>query len=112
MRRTSVVRGLRRNVLWGALLSALVLSLPVPVGAKTVGAKHSHAAVPASLRAAASARPQHMFNVIVQATGDATSTDAARAVRDSARSRVVKQSFSALGSVSASLTGAGLLRLA
>jgi serine protease AprX len=53
-----------------------------------------------------------MFDVIVQASGQATSADAAGAVRASARSRVVKRRFGALRSVSASLTGAGLLRLA
>lgn len=111
MRRTSAVHGLRRNVIWGALVAAVMLCLPLSAGALTTPT-HPHAAVPATLRAAASAHPQRMFNVIVQATGDDTSADAARAVKDSARSRVVKHSFSALRSVSASLTGAGLLRLA
>jgi serine protease AprX len=52
-----------------------------------------------------------MFDVIVQSSASSTSDDAARAVKASARSRVVKRRYSALGSVSASLTGAGLLRL-
>ena len=53
-----------------------------------------------------------MFDVIVQSTDGATSADGARAVRGAAVSRVVKRQYSALGSVSASVTGAGLLRLA
>jgi len=53
-----------------------------------------------------------MFDVIVQSTDGATSADAVRAVRGAAVSRVVKCQYRALGSVSASVTGAGLLRLA
>ena len=82
-----------------------MLCLPVPAGAKS-----SHAAVPASLRAAAAAHPGQVFDVIVQARGAATSTDVAGAVRGSGRGHV-KDTFAAFDSVSASLTGAGLLRL-
>src|SRR5262249_24587770 len=77
-------------------------------------ATHSHfsARVPVGLRASAHAHPQRMFDVIVQSSRSATSADAAQAVKSSARSRVVKRQYSSLRSVSASLTGAGLLRLA
>ncbi|MFL6004792.1 MAG: S8 family serine peptidase [Gaiellaceae bacterium] len=104
--------GLRRNVLWGTCVTAVVLSLPVTAGASAVSAGHAAAMVPAGMRAAAKAHPQQMFDVIVQSAGAATSADAARAVRESARSRVVKRRFGTLRAVAASITGGGLLRLA
>jgi serine protease AprX len=107
----AVVRALRGYALPGTCVTAAALSLPVTAGARTAPSHHLPARVPAGLRAAAHAHPQRIFDVIVQSTAAATSADAARAVRDSARSRVVKHSYSVLGSVSASLTGAGLMRL-
>jgi hypothetical protein len=59
---------------------------------------------------AALAHPQQIFDVI-QSAGGADSADVARTVRGTVRSRVVKRQFRALRSVSASVTGAGLLRL-
>ncbi len=104
-------RGPRKT---GAILAVLVLvlCLPLSAGARSFRASHSSATVPASLVSAAKAHPQQMFDVIVQSTDGATSADAARAVRGAAVSRVVKRQYRALGSVSASVTGAGLLRLA
>jgi len=98
----------------GAILAAttVVLCLPLAAGAQSFAAHHSSAKVPVSLVAAAKAHPQQMFDVIVQSTDGATSADAAGAVRQSATSRVVKRQYHALHSVSASLTGAGLVRLA
>jgi serine protease AprX len=115
--------GVRSSALWGtggrgprrvgAILAAavVVLCLPLAAGAHSFAAHHSSATVPASLVAAAKAHPQQMFDVIVQSTDGATSADAASAVRGSATSRVVKRQYHALHSVSASLTGAGLVRL-
>src|ERR1044071_3998281 len=116
--------GVRASALWGtggkgprrtgAILAAaaVVLCLPLSAGARPFAKHHSSATVPASLVADAKAHPQQMFDVIVQSTNGATSADAARAVRGSAVSRVVKRQYHALHSVSASLTGAGLVRLA
>src|SRR6266540_2604838 len=121
---TQAGRGTRASALWGtggrgprktgAILAVLVLvlCLPLSAGARSFRAPHSSATVPASVVSAAKAHPQQMFDVIVQSTDGATSADAARAVRGAAVSRVVKRQYRALGSVSASVTGAGLLRLA
>jgi serine protease AprX len=123
-RKTQAVSGARASALWGtggrgprrigAILAAttVVLCLPLAAGAHSFAARHSSATVPASLVAAAKTHPQQMFDVIVQSTDGATSADAAGAVRQSARSRVIKRQYHALHSVSASLTGAGLVRLA
>jgi serine protease AprX len=93
-------------------VAALVLCLPISAGARSFHNHGASATVPASLLVAAKAHPQQMFDVIVQSSYDTTSGDAARSVRRAAKSRVVKRQFRALRSVSASLTGAGLLRLA
>jgi serine protease AprX len=93
-------------------VAALVLCLPISAGARSLQSHGASATVPASLLVAAKAHPQQMFDVIVQSSRDASSVDAARSVRHAAKSRVVKRQFHALRSVSASLTGAGLLRLA
>lgn len=122
-RKTQAVDGARGSALWGtggrgprtagAILAAaaVVLCLPLSAGARPF-AHNSSAIVPASLVADAVAHPQRMFDVIVQSTGGATSSDAADAVRAAALSRVVKRQYDALGTVSAALTGAGLVRLA
>jgi hypothetical protein len=111
----------RSSALWGkggrgalvAVVAMLALSAPFAASGAGSGSRESASAtVPASLLVAANAHPQQMFDVIVQSGDRATSADAARAVRGSAKSRVVKRQFRALRSVSASLTGAGLLRLA
>jgi serine protease AprX len=104
-------RGPRKT---GAIVAvvALALCLPLSAGARSFGAHRLPATVPAGVVWGAKAHPQKMFDVIVQAGDGATSADAARAVRGAAVSRVVKRQYRALGSVSASLTGAGLLRLA
>jgi serine protease AprX len=111
-RKFSVVRAVRGGVLSGACVMAVVLALPVAAGARTAPAHRAPALVPAGLRSTARTHPQRMFDVIVQSSGSATSADAAQAVKQAARSRVVKRRYSALRSVSALLTGAGLLRLA
>jgi len=96
-----------------AVVAMLALSAPFAASGAGSHSRHSASAtVPASVIAAAKAHPQQMFDVIVQSRGGATSGDAAGAVRSAARSRVVKRQYHALRSVSASLTGAGLLRLA
>jgi serine protease AprX len=123
-RKSHAVGGIRASALWGTggkgtrrtglLLAvvAVVLCLPISAGARSLQNHGASATVPASLLVAAKAHPQQMFDVIVQSSDDASSVDAARSVRRSAKSRVVKRQFHALRSVSASLTGAGLLRLA
>jgi serine protease AprX len=123
-RKTQAVGGIRASALWGTggkgprrtglllAVAALVLCLPISAGAGSFGHHGASATVPASLLVAAKAHPQQMFNVIVQSRGGATSGDTASAVKHSAKSRVVKRQYRALRSVSASLTGAGLLRLA
>jgi serine protease AprX len=123
-RKTQAVGGVRASALWGRggrgprrtgmvlAVAALVLCLPISAGARSLGNHGGSATVPASLLAAAKAQPQQMFDVIVQTADGATSVDAARAVRGASKSRVVKRQFHALRSVSASVTGAGLLRLA
>ena len=63
-------------------------------------------------RRLAPAHPQQMFDVIIQSAGGADSADVARTVRGTVRSRVVKRQYRALRTVSASVSGAGLLRLA
>jgi hypothetical protein len=111
----------RSSALWGkggrgamlAVVAAVALSAPFAAsGARSPGNRGASATVPASLLVAAKAHPQQMFDVIVQSRGGVSSAEAARAVRGAAKSRVVKRQFRALRSVSASLTGAGLLRLA
>jgi serine protease AprX len=117
--------GTRASALWGTggrgprrtgavlAVAAVILVLPLSAGARSSEHGSSFSAtVPVSLLSAAKAHPQQMFDVIVQSANGATSTDTAGAVRAAARSRVVKRQYRALRSVSASLTGAGLLRLA
>ena len=124
MRRNSHgVGGVRASALWGTggrgprkigsigAVVALVLCLPLAAGARS-SSIHAHSTtVPSSLVGAALAHPQQMFDVIIQSAGGADSADVARTVRGTVRSRVVKRQFRALRSVSASVTGAGLLRL-
>ena len=124
MRRNSHgVGGVRASALWGTggrgprkigsigAVVALVLCLPLAAGARS-SSVHAHSTtVPPSLVGAALAHPQQMFDVIIQSAGGADSADVARTVRGTVRSRVVKRQFRALRSVSASVTGAGLLRL-
>jgi serine protease AprX len=125
MRRTTqAVSGIRASALWGTggrgprrigailAVTAVVLCLPLAAGAGSFGHQQSSATVPTSLISTAKAHPQQMFDVIVQSSNGATSADLARAVRGAAQSRVVKRQYHALRSVSASITGAGLLRLA
>ncbi len=125
MRSTTLAGGdTRSSALWGTggrgprktgaivAVVVLVLCLPLAAGARSSGTQRLPATVPTGLVSAALAHPQQMFDVIVQSTDGATSVDAARAVRGAAVSRVVKRQYRALGSVSASVTGAGLLRLA
>ena len=124
MRRNSQgVGGVRASALWGTggrgprkigsigAVVALVLCLPLAAGARS-SSVHTHSTtVPPSLVSAALAHPQQMFDVIIQSAGGADSADVARTVRGTVRSRVVKRQYRALRSVSASVTGAGLLRL-
>ena len=125
MRRNSRwVGGVRASALWGTggrgprkigsigAVVALVLCLPLAAGARS-SSVHTHSTtVPPSLVGAALAHPQQMFDVIIQSAGGADSADVARTVRGTVRSRVVKRQYRALRTVSASVTGAGLLRLA
>jgi len=111
-RKLTTFRTLLGGILSGTALLVAALALPMAAGAQATHSHHFGARVPSGLRASAHAHPQRMFDVIVQSSRSATSADAAQAVKDSARSRVVKRQYTSLRSVSASLTGAGLLRLA
>src|SRR5580765_1826811 len=111
-RKLKTFRTLLGGVLPGTGILVAALSLPMAAEAQADHSHHFSARVPAGLRASAHAHPQRMFDVIVESSRAATSADVAQAVKDSARSRVVKRQYPALRSVSASLTGAGLLRLA
>src|SRR5580765_610678 len=114
----------RASALWGTggrgprkigsicAVVALALCLPLAAGARSSSLRTHSTTVPPSLVSAALAHPQQMFDVIIQSAGDSGSADVARTVRGTVRSRVVKRQFRALRSVSASVTGAGLLRLA
>ena len=123
-RKIQVGSGTRASALWGTggrgprktgavlAVAAVVLALPLSATARSFGKHSGSATVPAGLIAAAKAHPQQMFDVIVQSANGAVSADVARAVRSAAKSRVVKRQYRALDSVSASMTGAGLVRLA
>jgi serine protease AprX len=118
-RKSHAVCGIRASALWGKggrgamLVVVAMLALSAPFAASGAGSgKVASAAAPESLLVAARAHPQRMFDVIVQSRGANSSAEAARAVRAAARSRVVKRQFRALRSVSAAMTGAGVLRLA
>src|SRR3954452_18007032 len=125
MRRNSQgVGGVRASALWGTggrgprkigsigAVVALVLCLPLAAGARSSSVHTPSTPVPPSLVSAALAHPQQMFDVIIQSARGSDSADVARTVRDTVRSRVVKRQYRALRTVSASVTGAGLLRLA
>ena len=124
MRRKIQVGGTRASALWGTggrgprktgaflAVAAVVLCLPLSAGARSLGSGGPSANVPEDLRAAAQANPEQTFSVIVQSGGGATSEDVAGTVDDASQPGHVKSEFHELSSVSASLTGAQLLRLA
>jgi serine protease AprX len=127
-RKTQAVGGIRASALWGtggkgtrragAVLTvataAVVLCLPVSAGALSLGSGSpgNSAHVPKGLLDAATAHPDQTFSVIVQASDGTTSVDVARAVAGAAQEDRVKSKFDRLSSVSAAVTGQGLLRLA
>jgi serine protease AprX len=127
-RKTLAVGGIRASALWGtggkgtrragAVLgvasAAVVLCLPVSAGALSLGSGSpgNSAHVPKGLLDAATADPDQTFSVIVQASDGTTSADVAGAVAGAAQADRVKSKFDRLGSVSAAVTGQGLLRLA
>jgi serine protease AprX len=117
----------RSSALWGkggrGFLATLALAtaFAVPAGALAGGSddgyygRQLHAFVPADLERAARANPGRIFPVIVQSRGSAGA--AAKEVDEAADATVttrdaLKRRFSTMGTVSAKLTGAGLLRLA
>src|ERR671937_2921153 len=104
----------RSNALWGSgkrgiVLTALAAMLVVPVaGSAALGVPGSSAVVPKSLLAQAAANPTQQFNVIVQ--GDKDSKGAQDDVQSGGGN--VKKRFLTVAGVSASLSGADLLKLA
>ncbi len=123
-RKTSAGTGIRTSALWGsggrgprrvgafvAVAATVLLCLPVAAGAH--GSRPgASAVVPNDLLAQAQANPDQTFDVIVQATHGAKSNDVAGAVAAASRGGAVAKQFHKLGSVSTSLTGMQLLRLA
>src|ERR671932_1882006 len=104
----------RSNALWGSgkrgiVLTALAAMLVVPVaGSAALGVPNSSAVVPKSLLAQATANPAQQFNVIVQ--GDKDSKGAQDDVQNGGGS--VKKRFLTIAGVSATLSGADLVKLA
>jgi serine protease AprX len=117
----------RSSALWGkggrGLLATLTLAaaLALPAGALAGGSDQGYygrqlsAFVPGDLEQAARANPKRIFSVIVQSRG---STGSAVAKVDQAADATVtkrdalKRRFSTMGTVSAKITGAALLKLA
>jgi serine protease AprX len=105
-------RETRASALWGrggrlALLAVLV-SIVIP--AAGIAGDAPSAAVPSDLLSAAAAQPDSRFDVIVQGRRGRSSTEVAGAV--SSENGQVKRRFGSITGVSASVTGAQLLRLA
>src|SRR5215216_4412832 len=103
----------RSNALWGSgkrgiVLTALAAMLVVPVaGSAALGVPGSSAVVPKSLLAQAAANPTQQFSVIVQ--GDNGSKAAQDDVKNGGGD--VKKRFATVSGVSASVSGANLLKL-
>ena len=104
----------RSNALWGSgkrgiVLTALAAMLVVPVaGSAALGVPGKSAVVPQSLLAQAAASPTRQFDVIVQ--GDKGAKGAQDDVKNGGGK--VKKRFLSVAGVSASLSGAALLKLA
>src|SRR6266536_6650026 len=104
----------RSNALWGSgkrgiVLTALAAMLVVPMASSAApGVPGNSAVVPTSLLAQAAANPTQQFDVIVQ--GDKDSKGAQADVKNSGGN--VKKQFLTVSGVSASLSGAQILKLA
>jgi serine protease AprX len=104
----------RANALWGSgkrgiVLTALAAMLVVPMASSAApGVPGKSAVVPQSLLAQAAASPLQTFDVIVQ--GDKDSKSAGDEVKNGKGS--VKKQFVTVAGVSASISGAELLKLA
>src|SRR5919197_3405311 len=103
----------RSNALWGSgkrgiVMTALAAMLVVPVAGSAAPKVPSNAVVPQSLLAQASANPLQQFDVIVQ--GDKDSKGAQDDVKNGGGK--VKKRFLSVAGVSASVSGADLLKLA
>ena len=104
----------RSNALWGSgkrgiVLTALAAMLVVPMASSAApGVPGKSAVVPTSLLAQAAANPLQQFDVIVQ--GDKDSKSAGDDVKNGKGN--VKKQFVSVAGVSASLSGADLVKLA
>src|SRR5436190_4392252 len=104
----------RSNALWGSgkrgiVLTALAAMLVVPMASSAApGVPGKSAVVPQSLLAQAAANPTKQFDVIVQ--GDKSSKGAQDDVKNGGGN--VKKRFDTVAGVSASVSGANLLKLA
>jgi serine protease AprX len=123
MARTSggTSRGTYANALTRGGLAALVavfaLAAPLaaaaaPASGKAAGGPKASAFLPESLRSAAEANPERMFDVIVQGAEGKDSDGVAADVDAEGAGKSVKRRFAAIGGVSAELTGKQLLKLA
>jgi serine protease AprX len=105
----------RGSALWGRggrsgiALLALVVSVIIPAAGIAGGNQHA-ALVPADLLAQAEASPNGTFDVIVQGGKGRSSDDVARDV--SSESGTTKRRFGSIDGVSATLSGAELVKLA
>ncbi len=103
----------RSNALWGSgkrgiVLTALAAMLVVPMASSAaLGVPGNSAVVPTSLLAQATANPTQQFDVIVQ--GDKDSKSAGDEVKNGNGN--VKRQFVSVAGVSASLSGADLVKL-
>jgi serine protease AprX len=126
-RAPSSAPGARGNALWGGgrtgkrttiVLATMVALIALGAGqVSTAGASSKNAYVPKQLLADAAANPSKMFDVIVQGVKDKSSGDVAREVEDTrkqapAKDSALKRKFLSVNGVSATLSGAQLVKLA